>query len=355
MRSISTAAHGTRINVAELLLEMLSVPSPSGGESNLARLLTTRLSAAGFDVHVDEAGNVVAAWGTGAETVALVGHMDTVAGHIEVRREGDLLHGRGAVDAKGPLAAAIAAVRRQPRDAGRRFVIVGAVEEETASRGARHLAISMPAPNALVILEPSGWDAVTVGYKGSLRLRARIEQAHAHGAGREPSAPDRCVDIVRALQDHARAMNGSSGVFDRVDVRVIGFDSESDGLVDRAHVDLGLRTPVGCDVDSLISVARSAAGSGDIFILGQEPGVRTNRAGGLARSFINAIRGQGGTPRFKVKTGTSDLNILVPAWGCDAVAYGPGESALDHTPRENVSIAELEQATDVLASVLSSR
>jgi LysW-gamma-L-lysine carboxypeptidase len=355
MRSISTAAEATGIDVAELLLEMLGVPSPSGGESDLALLLTARLSAEGFDVRVDDAGNVVAEWGSGAETVALVGHMDTVAGHIDVRRDGDLLHGRGAVDAKGPLATAIAAVRRQPRDAGRRFVIVGVVEEEAASRGARHLAVSMAAPDALVILEPSGWDAVTVGYKGSLRLRARIDQPHAHGAGREPSAPDRCVDIVRALQDHARALNGSSGVFDRVDVRVIGFDSESDGLVDRANVDLGLRTPVVCDVDSLIGVARSAAGSGEVLVLGQEPGVRTNRASALARGFIDAIRAEGGTPRFKVKTGTSDLNILVPAWGCDAVAYGPGDSALDHTPREQVSIAELERATDVLASVLSSR
>ena len=55
-----------------------------------------------------------------------------------------------------------------------------------------------------------------------------------------------------------------------------------------------------------------------------------------------------GTPRFKVKTGTSDLNVLVPAWGCQAVAYGPGDSQLDHTPREHVSIAELERAVAVL-------
>ena len=344
----------TRVDVAELLTAMLSVPSPSGEEDAMASLLVSRLLRAGFDVDVDAAGNVVAAWGDGPETVALVGHVDTVPGHIDVRRDGDLLHGRGAVDAKGPLATAIAAVSRQPRDGGRRFVIVGAVEEETSSRGARHLAESMPAPSSLVILEPSGWDAVTIGYKGSLRLRASVDQAHAHGAGREPSAPDRCVDLVRALQDRAAVLNGDAGVFDRVDVRVLRFESASDGLSDQASVDLGVRTPPGCDVDALIEATRASAPTADVIVLGREPGVRTDRGSPLARGFVRAIRAQSGMPRFKLKTGTSDLNVLVPAWGCQALAYGPGDSQLDHTPREHVSITELERAVSVLELALGS-
>ena len=342
----------TRVDVAELLTAMLSVPSPSGEEDAMASLLVSRLLRAGFEVDVDAAGNVVAAWGDGPETVALVGHVDTVPGHIDVRRDGDLLHGRGAVDAKGPLATAIAAVSRQPRDGGRRFVIVGAVEEETSSRGARHLAESMPAPSSLVILEPSGWDAVTIGYKGSLRLRASVDQAHAHGAGREPSAPDRCVDLVRALQDRAAVMNGDAGVFDRVDVRVFRFESASDGLSDQASVDLSVRTPPGCDVDALIEATRASAPTADVTVLGREPGVRTDRGSPLAHGFVRAIRAQSGMPRFKLKTGTSDLNVLVPAWGCQALAYGPGDSQLDHTPREHVSITELERAVSVLELAL---
>jgi LysW-gamma-L-lysine carboxypeptidase len=351
----SGVASATRVDVAELLTAMLSVPSESGQEGALASLLVSRLLRAGFDVDVDAAGNVVAAWGDGPETVALVGHIDTVPGHIDVRREGDLLHGRGAVDAKGPLATAITAVSRQPRDGRHRFVIVGAVQEETSSMGARHLAESMAAPSALVILEPSGWDAVTIGYKGSLRLRASVDQAHAHGAGREPSAPDLCVGMVRALQDHAARLNGGSGVFDRVDVRILRFDSWSDGLTDHASLDLGVRTPPGCDVAALIDTARAAVPTATLNTLGSEPGVRTDRGSPLARGFVTAIRAQGGSPRFKVKTGTSDLNVLVPAWGCQAVAYGPGDSKLDHTPEEHVSIAELERAVDVLAAALDAR
>jgi LysW-gamma-L-lysine carboxypeptidase len=256
------------------------------------------------------------------------------------------------VDAKGPLATAIAAVSRQPRDDGRRFVVGGAVEEETSSSGARHLAEFMPAPSSLVILEPSGWDAVTIGYKGSLRLRASVDQPHAHGAGREPSAPDRCFHLVRTLQDRTAELNGEAGVFHRVDVRVLHFDSSSDGLTDRATLDLGLRTPPECDVDALIALARASAPTVSLRILGSEPGIRTDRRSALARGFVSAIRAAGGTPRFKLKTGTSDLNVLVPAWDCQAVAYGPGDSSLDHTPREHVSIAELERGVAVLTAAL---
>ena len=351
---MSSAAVRTpiRIDAAGLLTEMLSVASPSGGEDALAALLVTRLLTAGFDVAIDGAGNVVAGWGDGPRTIALVGHLDTVAGPIAVRRDGDLLHGRGAVDAKGPLASAIVAVSRQRPDAGLRYVVIGAVEEESTSRGARHLATTMSAPDGLVILEPSGWDAVTIAYKGSLRLHWRIEQEHAHGAGREPSAPDRGVALVRALQDHARASSESAGVFERVDVRVLRFNSESDGLIDRATADIGIRTPPGCDVDALIDLARNASNGGDISVVGREPGIRTDRSSALARAFTRAIRAGGGAPRLKLKTGTSDLNILAPAWRCEAVAYGPGDSSLDHTPHEHVSIPELERGVEVLDRVL---
>jgi [amino group carrier protein]-lysine/ornithine hydrolase len=345
----------TRVDVVDLLTAMLSVPSVSGDEEALAAMLVWRLLDAGFDVDVDAVGNVIAAWGDGPETIALVGHLDTVAGQIDVRRDRDVLHGRGAVDAKGPLATAIAAVSRQPRDGGRRFVVIGAVEEETTSRGAQHLATSMAAPDGLIILEPSGWDAVTIGYKGSVRLRASVVQPEAHSAGREPSAADRCVDVVRALQDCARAWNRDSGVFECVDIRVLRFGSESDGLVDRASMDIGIRTPPDCDVDMLLEIAGSAAGSGEVAVLSRTPGIRTRRDSALARGLITAIRSVGGTPRFKLKTGTSDLNLLAPVWGCPAFAYGPGDSGLDHAPEERVSIAEVERAVTMLAHALSER
>src|ERR1700686_4439483 len=143
---------------------MVSIPSFSTQERGVGWWLGLRLRAMEFAARGDEAGNVVAFWGSGPREVMLLGHMDTVPGFIPVRREGNRLFGRGAVDAKAPLAAAITAVARQPAGAACRFTIIGAVEEEGSSRGARHL-VNRKAPDQLVILEPSGWAAVTLDRK----------------------------------------------------------------------------------------------------------------------------------------------------------------------------------------------
>ena len=73
----------------------------------------------------------------------------------------------------------------------------------------------------------------------------------------------------------------------------------------------------------------------------------------LTRAFLNAIRATGGTPSFVFKSGTADLNIVGPRWNCPAVGYGPGDSALDHTPEERISLDELACSTRVLEQVLT--
>jgi LysW-gamma-L-lysine carboxypeptidase len=69
--------------------------------------------------------------------------------------------------------------------------------------------------------------------------------------------------------------------------------------------------------------------------------------------MLNGIRMQGGTPSFVYKTGTADLNIIAPVWKCPAVVYGPGDSALDHTPNEHIELAEYSRAVKVLETALS--
>jgi LysW-gamma-L-lysine carboxypeptidase len=57
-------------------------------------------------------------------------------------------------------------------------------------------------------------------------------------------------------------------------------------------------------------------------------------------------------PGFLVKTGTSDMNVVGPLWQCPIVAYGPGDSALDHTPVEHLSLDEYWRAVEVLDATL---
>ena len=336
----------------ELLEEMLSIPSPSTQERALGQWLVSHLRAMGFAARRDEVGNVVAFWGSGPREVLLLGHIDTVPGFITVRREGNRLFGRGAVDAKGPLAAAITAVARQPAGAAYRFTIIGAVEEEGSSRGARHLVGRRP-PDQLVILEPSGWDAVTLGYKGSLKLRYRLAQPMGHGAGPNESAADRAIVFVRQVQDHAAAHDAGLGSFERLDARVLRFHADHDGFRDTAAMTVGFRLPPNFDVLSFQQELQRWAEGAELRFEYADAAVRAEKNTPVVRAFLKGIRDAGGTPRFKMKTGTSDMNILAPVWGCPTLAYGPGDSRLDHTPEEAIDLEDFARGVNVLASALS--
>ena len=94
----------------------------------------------GLTAYVDEAGSAVGVKGDGPREILLLGHIDTFPGEVPVRREGDLLYGRGAVDAKGPLCTFAAAAAQASIPADWRITVVGAVEEECAtSKGARYV------------------------------------------------------------------------------------------------------------------------------------------------------------------------------------------------------------------------
>ncbi|MER3469523.1 MAG: acetyl-lysine deacetylase, partial [Thermoflexus sp.] len=57
-------------------------------------------------------------------------------------------------------------------------------------------------------------------------------------------------------------------------------------------------------------------------------------------------------PRFRLKSGTSDMNVVGPAWRCPIAAYGPGDARLDHTPEEHIQLKEYLAGVRVLARAL---
>jgi LysW-gamma-L-lysine carboxypeptidase len=72
----------------------------------------------------------------------------------------------------------------------------------------------------------------------------------------------------------------------------------------------------------------------------------------LVRALLAGIREASGRPSFVLKTGTADLNIVAPVWECPAVAYGPGDSALDHSAKEHLSLDEFSRAVTVIEAAL---
>ena len=141
--------------------------SPSGSERGAADWLVGRMQALGYsEAFVDEAGNAVGLMGTGPKQIVLLGHIDTVPGEIPVRVEEGNLYGRGSVDAKGPLACFVDAVAQVGAVDGWQMVVIGAVEEERDSDGARFI-VSRYKPDLAIIGEPNRWDRISLGYKGS--------------------------------------------------------------------------------------------------------------------------------------------------------------------------------------------
>ncbi|WP_034341940.1 [LysW]-lysine hydrolase [Deinococcus misasensis] len=343
----------------ELLRQAVAIPSVSYHEADVAKYLAGYMGKHGFEnAHVDVSGSAIGERGNGPLTVVLLGHIDTVPGDIQVRIEDGKLYGRGSVDAKGSFCTFVSAVQQLPESALQkaRFVCIGATEEEApTSRGARH-AVTKYTPNYIFIGEPSSWDAITLGYKGRLIVKAEMVKDNFHTAGEGTSASDDvvefCTRVKKWAQEHAEKHN-ATGAFNTIQVMVQSIHGDADGMQQVAKASVGLRLPPGM---------HPSAAQKEIFQL-KLPGMhlqfvshevpyRGEKDTPISRALRLAIREVGGTPKFKVKTGTSDMNVVAPHWDAPMVAYGPGDSALDHTPFEHLELAEYEKAIEVLKRAL---
>jgi LysW-gamma-L-lysine carboxypeptidase len=280
--------------------------------------------------------------------------MDTVPGDIPVRRRGNLLYGRGTVDAKGPLATFILATARvAPSLENTCITVIGAVEEEAYSKGAHHLAKTMDAPGFCIIGEPSDWDCVTIGYKGRLCVEYTWQQPDSHSAGAQVGAAEKAITFWNQLVDYADQRNhGQEGRFDTLDPGLRDFQTTSDGLATTVQMTIAMRLPPDFKPGVLKRKMKGWAEGATLEYLPLDMPYQSGKNNHLVRAMLKGIRAEGGRPRFKLKTGTSDMNTVGPVWQCPIVAYGPGDSALDHTPEEHIDVKEYERAIDVLAQAL---
>lgn len=340
------------MNDVELLEGLLKIYSTSYKEEEAVQYLVAQMAALGYNARVDEAGNAIGSIGDGPAEVVLLGHIDTVPGFIEVRRDGDLLYGRGAVDAKGPLACFTAAAALAGKIAGRRLTVIGARGEESDSPGA-HYVVNHYRPQALIIGEPSGWDRVTLGYKGSAWFGFEAQRTLAHTSARDESACEAAISFWNRLTTKVTEFNsGKPKMFDQLLPTLREMNSHSDGFTETANLKFGLRLPPGLTVEALNQLVTDTAGEDRIEMNEGLPAYRAEKNTPLVRAFLAAIRAESGEPGFTVKSGTSDMNLVAPVWQCPTLAYGPGDSALDHTPQEHILVSEYQRAVRILAKVL---
>jgi len=393
-----------RVQAVDLLQGLVAIPSLSRQETAASIWLVAQMQQLGYArAYVDDVGNAVGELGaeTATYTVILLGHIDTVPGDIPVRIEagsdGPVLYGRGAVDAKGPLATFVAAAaivgNAWATQNDLRIVVVGAVEEEAAtSKGARFIRDRFngdkePIPHACIIGEPSSWQRVTLGYKGRILVELKASQPMAHTAGPDAGVAIIAVDLWNWVSAYAARFNAAHDkVFDQLlpSLRVVNTSTDA-AMHDHVVSQIGIRLPLDFAADSFAAelVQWCAARIGAQWPLAgtfaapqsfvenpiqlqgplaavtlafhaHEPAWRSDRNSFLVRAFLAAIReiSPETRPSFVVKTGTSDMNVVGPTWQCPILAYGPGDSALDHTPNEHVKVDEYWQAIQVLAQAL---
>jgi LysW-gamma-L-lysine carboxypeptidase len=322
--------------------------SPSGNESPARDYLLEHLPDMGLDVSTDEVGNVIARTEGDGKEVMLTSHMDTVPGEIPVRVEDGDLYGRGSVDAKGPLGSMFAAASRLA-DTDADVTVVAVVEEEKSGMGARHLTDRREAPAYLINGEPSGWDTVTLGYRGILRFRYRVTGEVIHTAHPGVNAIDDVIsfwEAVRGLQDLDEG-------FDALTATPTEIDSESDGFELRSELRGNMRIPTSNSVAEIRDMVKKVETEhkGDVYWGESTEPVLVERSNPVVRAFLRSVRDEDGEPGLSAKTGTSDMNVFAERWDCPMATYGPGDSNLDHTPNEHIGIDGFHSAVDVLEGV----
>jgi LysW-gamma-L-lysine carboxypeptidase len=343
----------------QMLTGLVQHYSPSGQEATAVQFLVQQMQTAGFDAYCDAVGNAVGTLGTGPLRVMMLGHIDTVPGEIPVQVTDGKLYGRGSVDAKGPLATFVSAAAQGPIE-GLQLMVVGAVGEEADSGGAAYLKANTlaghtPVPDFLIIGEPSHWQRLTLGYKGSAWFNIQVRRPNAHTASRHASACEVAVEIWQSIADWARQHNTDiSSEFGKLVPTLQAIHSQNDGLYGTAELQINFRLPPGWETDQLRAAVEQRLPADTQLRMNADavPAFRSDKNNALVRAGLRAIRAHGGKPEFVLKTGTSDMNMVAPVWQCPTVAYGPGDSNLDHTPEEHIELAEYQQAVRVLRSWL---
>lgn len=354
----------------------LNTENPPGREIEAADFVADELAAWGCEVRVDafEDGraNVIGVLRNGAgPTLAFNSHLDVVpAGKGWSRdpfvlvEENGRLFGRGACDAKGPIAAMIEAVAMLAADRGRwrgTVVVAFVADEEVGSRGARRLARELPGIDFVVIGEPTG-NAPVIAHKGSLRPIVRVAGRMAHsgtpdlgvnaifGAAR---VLDRIATAHREIRSRRHPLVGSAsltvtrisgGVADNVvpdaceimlDRRMIPGEREADAigeieaLLHAAELDDGVRAAIVRFQETTGGATETAA---DHPIVGAA----------LAACVANGVS----DPKLGGFGGGCDL-VHFREIGAQGVVVGPGDLAVAHQPDEFVPIAELVQAPSI--------
>jgi len=272
--------------------------------------------------------NVYAALPGVTPDVVLSTHMDTVPPFFPCTEDDEFLYGRGACDAKGIIAAQVAAADRL-RDAGVKVGLLFVVGEERDSAGAKVANRNPRGSRFLINGEPTG-NRLALATKGALRVELRAHGRMAHSAYPElgESAIDKLVEALHDVLAMPLPVEPEIGPC-TLNIGLISGGRAPNVVPDQAEAHLLIRT-IGPSDEIMDAVTRVVAG-------------RCEVSSSLDLSFVR-MRKVGHLPTMIAKFAT-DIPSLT-AWG-EPFLLGPGSIHVAHTPDEKIAKQELLDCVDL--------
>lgn len=323
------------VDPVALARQLIDIDSTTGREGEVAATLAAYLRGRGYSVFeqplADGRANVIAALAEPA--VVFSTHFDCVPPFFPSRVDGALLYGRGACDAKGILAAQVAAAERLRAEGEQRIGLLFVAGEERGSDGA--IAANRIASPARFLINGEPTDnRLGAATRGVFRVRLVTAGVAAHTGYPElgESAIEKLVDVMMSL----RAAGWP-------DDTLLGRTHYTVGLVKggvapnvvpaHAEAEIIFRSVGGHDAIRSV-LARAVAGRARIEEVLEVPPVHLRTEPGFGTGVFNY---------------TTDIPFLT-GWGTPLL-MGPGSIHVAHTDREHVRIGELHEAVDRYAAL----
>ena len=319
------------VDVVGLARTLIDIESTTGQEGPVARVLADYLRGRGYSVLEQplegDRLNVIAA--VGEPAVAFSTHFDCVPPFFPSRVEGGVLHGRGACDAKGILAAMVAAAERLRAEGETRVGLVFVAGEERGSDGAKAANTIASATRFLINGEPTELK-LGLATRGCFRVRLIAHGRAAHSGYPElgESAIEKLIDVLSALRTAVWPADPQLGRT-HYTVGLISGGVAPNVIPPRAEAEVFFRT-VGAHDELRATLAATVAGRVDVQEILELPAVRLHTVPGFDTDVFAYF---------------SDVPFLTN-WGTPLL-LGPGTIHVAHTDHEHIAIADLDRAVEL--------
>jgi succinyl-diaminopimelate desuccinylase len=362
------------IDPVELASELIACPSVTPARGPVFDALEAALEPLGFEVHrfvTGEVENMFAARGSGSPHFGFAGHLDVVppgdgwtGDPFRPELRGGLLHGRGAVDMKGGIAAFVAAAAEVPEHRGTVSLLITGDEEGPAIHGTRAIMAWMAErgirPDMILIGEPTSearlGDTVKIGRRGSVNLWIAVPGVQGHVAypHRADNPVPRLARVITALE--ALHLDDGTEAFQpsNLEVTAVETSSKATNLIPgSARIQLNIRFNNLHRGEDLVELVRrtaqaeapgasvEAAISGEAFL---------TPAGPLYALVTRAIREETGVePALSTGGGTSDGRFLIEI--CPVVDFGLPNATM-HKLDEAASAEDIRALARIYARIV---